>query len=146
MLKEIIANFKNQYDHLTINLSLDSNMKELFIQGNQLIKEVLENLIINGIKHNNSYDVEINIRISKEKVDQIPHVKIEIIDNGVGIEETRKQSIFQSSGRGIKKGMGLGLSLVKKIMEMYHGIIRVENRIPDDYSKGSNFILLIPTN
>ena len=40
--------------------------------------------------------------------------------------------------------MGLGLSLVKKIIESYHGQIWVEDRFEGDYSKGSNFIVLIP--
>ena len=40
--------------------------------------------------------------------------------------------------------MGLGLSLVKKIIDSYHGKIRVEDRIKGDYKQGSNFILLLP--
>jgi len=40
--------------------------------------------------------------------------------------------------------MGLGLSLVKKILAGINGKIWVENRIKDDYTKGSNFIVLIP--
>ena len=41
--------------------------------------------------------------------------------------------------------MGLGLSLVKKTIDRYNGKIWVENKVKDDYSKGSNFIILIPT-
>jgi len=41
-------------------------------------------------------------------------------------------------------GIGLGLSLVKIIIEMYGGEIRVEDRIKGDHTKGSNFIVLIP--
>jgi len=40
--------------------------------------------------------------------------------------------------------MGLGLSLVKKIIEKYHGKIWVEDRVKGAQSKGSNFIVLIP--
>ena len=40
--------------------------------------------------------------------------------------------------------MGFGLSLVKKILEGYNGKIWVEDRIQGDYTKGSNFIVLIP--
>ncbi len=41
-------------------------------------------------------------------------------------------------------GMGLGLSLVIKIIESYNGKIWVKDRVKGDYMKGSNFILLIP--
>lgn len=57
-----------------------------------------------------------------------------------------KQKIFQ---RGYKKeksvrGMGIGLSLIDMIMQNYNGEILVKDRIPDDYTKGSVFILKIP--
>ncbi|MFX1328483.1 MAG: ATP-binding protein [Promethearchaeota archaeon] len=56
------------------------------------------------------------------------------------------QVIFQ---KGYKKdnsirGMGIGLSLVKKIIESYHGKIWVENRIENDYSQDTNFVVEIP--
>lgn len=40
--------------------------------------------------------------------------------------------------------MGIGLSLVKKLIDNYNGKIRVEDKVKEDYSKGANFIILIP--
>ena len=40
--------------------------------------------------------------------------------------------------------MGVGLSLVKKIIKKYNGKIWVEDKVKGDYTKGSNFIILIP--
>lgn len=42
------------------------------------------------------------------------------------------------------KGMGFGLSIVKKILKSYNGKIWVENKVEGDYAQGSNFVLLIP--
>ena len=100
----------------------------------------------NAIKYNENPIVEILVKLSKEKIENIDYIKMEILDNGIGIDDSRKNLIFQ---RGYNeepsiKGMGIGLSLVKIIVETYNGKLWVENRIKGDHTKGSNFIILIP--
>ncbi len=70
---------------------------------------------------------------------------MEFIDNGIGIPDNRKNVIFKGVYRSGKDkiGMGLGLSLVSKTIENARGDIRVEDNTKGDYSKGSNFILLL---
>jgi len=57
-----------------------------------------------------------------------------------------KQLIFSRDYKkeGIPSGIGLGLLLVKKIVESYKGEIRVEDRIKGNFTEGSNFIITIP--
>jgi signal transduction histidine kinase len=92
--------------------------------------------------------IEIGIIFSKETFDKKDFCRIEIRDNGTGIEEIRKLKIFQRVYNKDKtiSGLGLGLSLVKKIVDTYNGKIWVEDIVKGDHSKGSNFILLIPIN
>jgi signal transduction histidine kinase len=73
-------------------------------------------------------------------------IKLEFIDNCIGIEDFRKTLIFQEGHRHKKggKGMGIGLSLVSKIVNSYNEKIWIENKVKGDFSKGSNFILLLP--
>ncbi|MFX1277120.1 MAG: sensor histidine kinase [Promethearchaeota archaeon] len=71
---------------------------------------------------------------------------MEFIDNGIGIQDSLKKRIFEGgfNKHPSVKGMGLGLSLVKKVIQTYNGTIWVEDKIIGDYSKGSKFIILIP--
>ena len=116
------------------------------IRANSLLSDLVENILINGITHNRSPKIEINIKISKKQQDGNNYIKIEFIDNGVGIPDDQKKFIFEKKTDGYEsgRGMGLGLSLVKKIIDSYNGQIWVEDRVRGDYSKGSNFVLLIP--
>ena len=145
VLKKAINNVSESHqDDLKIDVeSIDRNYE---INADELLIEVFENILINSIRHNKNRVIEVFIRSSKVQIDGNGHVKIEFIDNGNGIEDSQKEIIFK---RGFEKSksaneMGLGLSLVKKIIQSYHGQIWVEDRVEGDYSKGSVFIVAIP--
>ena len=103
-------------------------------------------MLINAVKYNDNSTIEILITISKEQKDNINYIRIDSTDNGIGVEDARKEVIFLRAYNKDKSisGLGLGLSLVKKIIETYNGQIWVENRIEGDHSKGSNFVILLP--
>ena len=70
---------------------------------------------------------------------------MEFIDNGLGILDAQKEIIFQRGALDYTSfyRLGLGWSLVKRLVESYEGKIWVEDRIKGDYTKGSKFILLL---
>ena len=141
-IKYVKENFKNK----ELNIHFEPPKEEIYIQGDKLIKDVFENILINAVKHNDNSNIEIVIRTSKFKENGINFWQIEFIDNGRGITEAKRKSIFT---RGFKEdrsvsGMGLGLSLVKTIVDRYNAKILVESRDPEDYLKGTNFKLLFP--
>ncbi|MHA1657972.1 MAG: PAS domain S-box protein [Promethearchaeota archaeon] len=129
-----------------VNIKIDALSKKLLVQANELLLDVLENILINAVKYNENPDVNITIKISKKESKGKKYLKIEFMDNGIGVKDASKELIFQKGHEEHKgvKGMGLGLSLVKKIIDRYEGQIWVEDRIKGDYTRGSNFILLIP--
>ncbi|MFX1445991.1 MAG: ATP-binding protein [Promethearchaeota archaeon] len=144
-LNKAINHIKKSFQNKTISFKLEKNLKNLFVQANELLSDLFENLFTNAAKYNDNEVIEILVKISKIIIEEINYIKIEFIDNGIGIPDERKELIFQKGNRGLKgrKGMGIGLSLVKTLVELYHGKIWVENKVKEDYKKGSNFIILL---
>ncbi len=146
-LEKAIDILKASYQTRDINIQVNENFKKIFGRANNLLLDVYENLLINAVEHSENPKIEIIIEITLEDVENKKYIKMEFKDNGIGISDYRKKSIFEKGIRKDKrsKGMGLGLSLVKKIIDSFNGKIWVENKIKGDYSKGSNFVVLIPT-
>jgi len=146
ILKKSIAYVKNAYQDRDITIQVELIDKELYIKANELLEDLFENILINAIKYHEGPKVEIHIKISREKKEEINSLKVEFIDNGIGIEDSRKELVFQRGNSDEQRvhGMGLGLSLVQKIIDNYEGKIWVEDRVHGDYTKGSNFVILIP--
>ncbi|TFG05098.1 MAG: HAMP domain-containing histidine kinase [Promethearchaeota archaeon] len=142
ILKKVIARIKNLNQEKEVEIQLDCPYQELMIQGNELLIDVFENILLNAIKHNKNRRVEIQVILSKDQ----QCIKFQFQDNGIGISDARKRDIFQRSysNQSRTKGLGLGLSLVKKIIRSYSGDIWVEDRVAGDPIQGSNFIVRIP--
>jgi len=69
--------------------------------------------------------------------------QIRVTDNGCGIPDEEKEKIFQpfyQIASGTKPGTGIGLNLVKSIVEAHHGMVEVESEV----GQGSSFIISLP--
>jgi len=105
------------------------------------LSNAINNLVDNAIKYSGELPV-VHIRSSIEN----GNLTIRVKDNGIGIPKTYQESIFDTFFRVPTgnlhnvKGFGLGLSYVKKIIELHGGRITVHSE-PD---KGSEFIIQIP--
>ena len=146
MLKSAIDFTRISFPKKEIDIEVISDHGSLYVIANELLSEVFENIIINSIKYNKNKVVRVEVIISIIDTYYKNYVKMEFKDNGIGIDNARKETIFQETHMKSKhsKGMGIGLSLVAKLTELYNGKICVENRIKEDYTKGSNFVILIP--
>ena len=96
------------------------------------IKRVLINLVDNALAANNS-----NEPIILELVRSDDHIKLIVQDKGEGISTENLQRIFEPYYSTKKSGVGLGLSIVKKIIEEHGGKIEVESEL----GKGTRFII-----
>lgn len=145
-LNKAIAFVKNSHRRKKIDISIESFRDDLKIRANEFLSDVFENILINAVKYNEHEHVIIHINLSKETQNNKDYLKMEFLDNGIGISDEDKEIIFDTGnikGSG-SKGMGFGLTLVRKIVENLQGSITVENKVEDDYTKGSNFIIRLP--
>jgi signal transduction histidine kinase len=126
------------------DIRINSNIIEgrYFIRGNALLFNVFSNLLNNAAKFDGHDIVEIDVDISSQGDDW----RLEFKDRGPGIGEGYKKIIFnrlEQAGESTQ-GTGLGLTIVKYIVESYGGKVWVEDRVEGDQVQGSNFILLLP--
>ncbi|MBY8988741.1 MAG: PAS domain S-box protein, partial [Candidatus Lokiarchaeota archaeon] len=145
ILENIIEDLRSRFHERELKISFNDTQEIINVMGGELLIDAFENLLINGVIHNDSEKISLWINLSKVYREGKNFVKIEFKDNGLGIIEERKKTIFirnyekdRSTG-----GMGIGLSLVKNIINSYGGQVCLENRVMGDYSRGSNFIILL---
>jgi PAS domain S-box-containing protein len=113
--------------------------------ANEFLVDVFTNLIGNSIKHSNG-SVQINIYQKSVQMGGKSYCEVIIEDNGPGIPDKLKDAIFNRNSRGNTKAMGtgIGLYLVKTLVDDYGGSVRVEDRVAGEQSKGSRFIVILP--
>jgi PAS domain S-box-containing protein len=106
-----------------------------------LLKQILQNLILNGLKFNRASPKRIELSWSRE--DNV-FVRIAVRDNGIGIPPQYQQQIFQIFQRlhttKEYEGTGIGLAIAKKAVQKLGGTIRVESQ----EGKGSIFSFTVP--
>ena len=145
-LRHAIRFIRVNFPKKNIDIKIEPNDDKVHVLSNELLLDVFENILMNSVVYNKNEKVKINVIISEIIEGSNKFVKMEFKDNGIGIEDHRKDKIFQEIYRQSKKskGMGLGLSMVAKLINLCDGKIWVEDRIIGDFSKGSNFIIQIP--
>ena len=117
---------------ISISFTDDSDRKVKALIINPLFDWVIENLCKNAI---NAMEGEGSISITV--TDRNRHVYIDVQDTGKGIPRSKYKTIFRPGYTTNKRGWGLGLSLSKRIIEIYHkGHIYVRN---SELGKGSTF-------
>ncbi len=145
-LETSINNVKHMFANKKMVFQLKSSAHDAKAQANELLEDVFENILVNAVIYNENSIITVKTTISREKIENKKYIKISFKDNGIGIEDNRKESIFQRIYNKNKtiSGVGLGLSLVKKIIELFKGKIWIEDVMPGTPSKGSNFVIMIP--
>ncbi len=150
LIESIYNIYKTHYEHKAsiakITLT-DQTSGELFINGHQeKLIQVLTNIIDNALSFSKKGD-----SVSLHLYNNFNMITISIQDMGVGISETHNKKIFERfySDRPKKEGhthhSGLGLSIVKQIVEAHNGTIEAHNNKKEDGTiTGAVFTLILP--
>ncbi|WP_242980651.1 PAS domain-containing sensor histidine kinase [Clostridium vincentii] len=143
VIEEIVMSVTNFTEIKGLNIIFDTDTEEKIIACDpEKIERIVLNLISNAIKFSNPGD-EILVDIK----DKDEFVEISVKDNGIGIKAKNLGIIFDRFKQVDKslsrnaEGTGIGLSLVKSIVELHGGSISVESEL----GKGSKFTVLLPT-
>ena len=131
---------KAHFGHISL---LNTNISsDLYVHGDRTaLDSIIINLVENAIKYSpKNSEVRLDLSIKKEMV------RISVSDNGIGVPDSEKDKIFNKFYRvgnedtRKAKGTGLGLYIVKQLVDLHNGIIYIKDNKP----KGSIFVVEIP--
>ncbi|MFQ5832074.1 MAG: PAS domain S-box protein [Candidatus Thorarchaeota archaeon] len=146
-LKEVISSAAKSADETfpdkKLHLQTDLAPGQYMVIADEFLEDVFLSLLHNSMKFDKSQDVQIEIDV--EPIKHTPFLRIEIKDYGPGIPDEEKEMVFDklSHRRESIMGLGLGLTLVKTVLDNYGAFIRVEDRVEGDHTKGANFVILM---
>ncbi|MGG5210703.1 ATP-binding protein [Chryseobacterium sp. MIQD13] len=122
------------------SIFMHSNKGNIMINMDRIyLSRIITNLVTNA-KQAQSDNRKLIINVDVEQHQR--RVMISVQDNGIGIPENMYERIFEPNFTSKNSGMGLGLSMVRKMIEDYKGEIAVKSEV----GKGSTFTITLPTN
>ncbi|MBN7772583.1 sensor histidine kinase [Clostridium aminobutyricum] len=140
-IHQVVSNFQQELTGQQIRIEVSTNPCEIYADRDKMI-QVIINLLSNAIKYtDNGGKIQIIANTFANKTEFI------VSDTGVGIEEEDLPNIFEHLYRTDKSrdrssgGSGIGLSVVKAIIDAHGGHIEVKSQV----GKGSQFIVTLPS-
>lgn len=145
LVKEIGLRYKelNQNKKTDIHIGIETEETILYFDTD-MITTILNNLLSNAMKYTPEGEINLIMRsVSDEKNNR--YTEIEVSDTGYGIDTKALPRIFdryyQTKGKHQASGTGIGLSLVKSLVELHEGLIFVESKT----GEGSSFFFRLLT-
>ena len=139
LASSVILFVKKSNNKACIDIAYSPSMTPILVYADIFrARQILLNLLVNGVKFTASGHVSLSIRCDSHQV------IVCVEDTGIGIDPEHYESIFkpfsQVSRKGARSGVGLGLSISKKLVELMNGRMWVESKI----GEGSRFFFSLP--
>ncbi|MBQ7839158.1 MAG: HAMP domain-containing histidine kinase [Lachnospiraceae bacterium] len=137
-IRQILLLYETQWMEKKLELDIDLDAAD-YCGNEELLSHVWQNLIGNAIKFSNPGGT-----ISARLLRLENYVKVTIMDNGIGMDAETEKRIFEKFYQGntahTTEGNGLGLTLVKRIVDLHDGTIEVKSQP----GQGTAFLLTLP--
>ena len=141
IVESVVKRFKPLLEELEIDLKQTYYPKEISAYMNRAdFTSIFINLLSNSIRMLSKHDsIKKKIKITAEN--SAKNFKLKFSDNGPGINENNRDKVFRLFYTTTKEGTGLGLPIVKEIVEEYDGSIKIKT---SELENGATFEVLIP--
>ena len=136
IIEETIALYREGHPNIKFEINNTGDIPPLNLDRQQ-IKQAFINLIDNAIGAIKKEGC-ISFAVSYDSI--LRRTRIEVADNGPGINNENKTRLFEPNFSTKKTGMGLGLTIVSTIIADHHGFISVQDNVP----KGAKFVIELP--
>lgn len=147
-LQKIVTRYFSSIKKEGIHYQLDMPDREIrVLMVPRHLELIVLNLINNAIQHNTKKNKEVEIKLVPPSAQNGSEAVMVVKDNGAGIPPEEYQNIFgafyqvEKYFTGQKEGIGVGLALVKQLVEQIGGSVQVESHL----KKGSEFYIHLPT-
>jgi len=119
-------------------LEFGTEIPSVTLAANDMISSVFRNLLKNAIQHNDKEVAEVIVSAT----DHEDAVTVTVADNGPGVSDDQKKTIFGKGERGLdSSGTGIGLHLVNTLVDIHDGEVWIEDNDP----AGARFTVELPT-
>ena len=141
LIRQTMLNFEPEFYHKGVTLEFDGEPELFIIADRDKISQVLVNLLSNSLKYTPQSGA---VRVELRRISNTAEISVK--DNGIGIAAEDLPHIFErfyrvdQSRNRLTGGSGIGLAIVKAVVEAHHGTIRAESRL----GSGSSFIVTLP--
>ena len=148
LLEEIYVSFEplTSAKGLSLKCEIDPELKGAFISDPLRLRQIVNNLLSNAVKFTSEGGITLTASFVPKGDSVFPgnHLKLSVIDTGKGMEPGDRERIFQEftrlPGAQGEEGFGLGLSIVRMLVQLLEGRIEVDSAL----GKGSTFTLRVP--
>jgi signal transduction histidine kinase len=126
VLEGELDDIRSEYSNAAI--TIDGVIPDVPVVADEMLDSVFRNLLRNAVQHNDKEIPEVVVSVT----DRSDAALVRIADNGPGVPDDQKDAVFGKGEKGLEsEGTGIGLYLVKTLVENYGGTVRVTDNEPD---------------